>query len=171
MNSSSVRADGSGYRSSVAILVGAAAAMLLVAFYVALVSLANGPRHAVDLLGGDRYFVAAIALGFGLEAGLYAYVRLLRATAAATRSSGAVAATGTGTSTVAMVACCAHHVVDVLPVVGLSGAAIFLTTYRTPIMLTGLAVNVAGIVVMLSVVRTTRIQLAPRSQLGLGGEA
>ncbi len=171
MDSSSVLAGRPTSRSVIAILVGAVAATLLVAFYLALVSLANEPRHAVDLLWGDRYFVAAIALGFGLEAGLYAYVRLLRTTAAAARSSGAVVATGTGTSTVAMVACCAHHVVDVLPVVGLSGAAIFLSNYRTPIMLAGLAVNAAGIVVMLGVVRTTRIRLAPRRQLAAGGEA
>ncbi|HEY6202569.1 MAG TPA: hypothetical protein VI056_05960 [Candidatus Limnocylindria bacterium] len=31
-----------------------------------------------------------------------------------------------------MVACCAHHVVDVLPIVGVSGLAVFLVELRTP---------------------------------------
>src|SRR3972149_5532526 len=61
----------------------------------------------------------------------------------------AATAPGTGTSTVAMVACCAHHVTDVLPVLGLSGAAIFLNDYRIPLMTAGLAVNALGVAGML----------------------
>lgn len=156
---------------AVAVLIGFGAALLLIALYLALVSLANSPAHAVDLLWGDRYFVAAIATGFGLQAGLYAYVRLVVADARATRSSGAIAATGTGTSTAAMVACCAHHVVDVLPLVGLSGAAIFLNDYRIPIMLVGLGVNAIGIMAMWRFVRATRTRVARGIQVIAGGSA
>ena len=154
-----------------AVLIGWAAAFVLVALYMVLVSIANSPAHALDLLWGDRYFVAAISAGFGVQAGLYAYVRLILANAREARSSGAIAAAGTGTSTAAMVACCAHHVVDVLPVVGLSGAAIFLNDYRVPIMLLGLAINAAGIVVMLGVVGSTRARVALGSHLVVGGNA
>lgn len=52
-----------------------------------------------------------------------------------------------------MVACCAHHVADVLPIVGLSGLAVFLVEFRTPLMLFGLATNALGIVVMLRELR------------------
>jgi hypothetical protein len=70
----------------------------------------------------------------------------------------AATATGTGTSTVAMVACCAHHVTDALPVLGLSGAALFLNDYRIPLMAAGLAVNAAGVLYMarLAIVQTRR---------------
>ena len=158
------------YIPALAIFVGLAAALVLVTLYLALVSVANSPAHAVDLLWGDRYFVSAIAVGFGAQAGLYAYVRLLLKSARSARSTGALAAAGTGTSTVAMVACCAHHVVDVLPIVGLSGAAILLNDYRIPIMVAGLAVNAAGVLVMLRVVHTTRTRVALR-QLVIGGNA
>jgi len=73
-------------------------------------------------------------------------------------TAAAATATGTGTSTVAMVACCAHHVTDALPVLGLSGAAIFLNDYRIPFMAAGLAVNALGVVYMLrlAIVQTRR---------------
>jgi hypothetical protein len=50
-----------------------------------------------------------------------------------------------------MVACCLHHVTDVLPVLGLSAAATFLTRYQRPFMLFGLGMNLVGIVFMVIV--------------------
>jgi hypothetical protein len=52
-------------------------------------------------------------------------------------------------SAAAMVACCAHHAVDVLPLVGLTAAATLLAEYRIPFMLLGLGTTITGIVVML----------------------
>jgi hypothetical protein len=171
MNSSNQPGTAAASTRWLAVLIGWWAALALVALYAALVGIANSPGHALDLLWGDRYFVAAIAVGFGVQAGLYAYVRLVFAHAKAVRASGALAATGTGTSTAAMVACCAHHVVDVLPIIGLSGAAILLNDYRVPIMLAGLAVNAVGIVLMLGVVRSTGARVALGSHLVAGGNA
>ena len=53
------------------------------------------------------------------------------------------------TSTLAMAACCAHHVTDVLPLVGLSAAAVFVAEYRIHFMVLGLITNIVGIGVML----------------------
>jgi hypothetical protein len=47
-----------------------------------------------------------------------------------------------------MLACCAHHVVDLLPIVGLSAAAVFLNDYKTPLFLVGIGMNIIGIVVI-----------------------
>ena len=47
-----------------------------------------------------------------------------------------------------MLACCAHHLVDLLPLVGLSAAAVFLNAYKTPLFVVGIAMNVVGIVVI-----------------------
>jgi len=133
---------------------GLVAGLTLVALYLALVTWAQGLSHARELLWDDRYFVAAIAAGFGLQVALFIYVRRLLSLRA---RGGAAAATasGTGTSTAAMVACCAHHVSDALPVLGLSGAAIFLNDYRIPLMATGLAINGLGIAFMLRLAVTT----------------
>lgn len=131
----------------------------LIGLYLGLVSWAQGFGHARELLWGDRYFVAAIAGGFGLQVGLFVHVRRLLARRAAGSAAGVTAA-GTGTSTVAMVACCAHHLTDALPVLGLSGAAIFLNDYRIPLMATGLAVNAAGVALMLrlAITHTRRVR-------------
>jgi len=142
---------------------GMLAAALLVALYLGLVSWAQGFGHARELLWSDRYFVAAIAGGFGLQVALFVHVRRLVARRAAGSAAGVTVA-GTGTSTVAMVACCAHHVADALPVLGLSGAALFLNDYRIPLMAVGLAVNALGVAFMLRLVvlhtRRARVEAA-----------
>lgn len=48
-----------------------------------------------------------------------------------------------------MVACCAHHVTDVLPILGLTAAATFLAEYQTAFMLVGLGTTFLGILVIL----------------------
>ena len=115
----------------------------LLVLYLGLVSLAEGWQHAVDLLIEDAWLVSPIVAGFGIQIGLYTYLRTV--VRAAAQGTGALAGAGGGTSTVAMAACCAHHVTDVLPLLGLSMAAAFLAEYRIPFMLVGLATNLIGI--------------------------
>jgi hypothetical protein len=57
----------------------------------------------------------------------------------------AAAGTGAGASVVGMLACCAHHIADIAPLVGVNLAATFLATYRVPFMAVGIAVNVVAI--------------------------
>ena len=137
----------------------------LLAFYLGIITLAQGWAHATEQLADDRWFVGAIALGFGTQVGLFTYLKGLHAHAAA----GGVAAS-TGTSATAMLACCAHHLADILPIVGLSGAAIFLNAYKTPLLWLGIAMNFVGIVYLLRKIRQQRqmachAPLAPRSIL------
>ena len=133
---------------------GVAGALALVGLYLAIVTLAQGPDHAAELLWRDRALVAAIAAGFGAQVGLFTSLWLLRRALAA-RTLGLTGA-GTTTSSVSMLACCAHHLADVLPVVGLSGLAVFLVEVRTPLVMLGLATNGLGIVVMVRELRRVR---------------
>lgn len=135
-------------------LLGAAGLLIL---YLGLVSLAQGWRHAIELLAEDAWIVAPILAGFGVQVGLYTYLK--RVIHAAARGAGALAGTGGGTSTAAMVACCAHHVTDVLPLVGLSAAATFLAEYRILFMLAGLATNLVGIGVIGTLILRERRRL------------
>jgi hypothetical protein len=121
-------------------LLGTAGLLLL---YLGLVSLAEGWTHAVELLVEDAWLVGPILAGFGVQVGLYTYLKTV--IHAAIRGTGALAGDGGGTSTAAMVACCAHHVTDVLPLLGLSAATTFLAEYRIPFMLAGLVTNLIGI--------------------------
>jgi len=135
----------------VPLVVGLVAAGLLVWLYLGLVTWAQDFTHARELAWDDRYLVGAIAFGFGLQAALYTHLRLA-IHGRLSRSSTATAVSGTGTSTVAMVACCAHHVAEALPVLGLSGAAAFLNDYRLAFMTVGLGMNAIGVAFMLRLV-------------------
>lgn len=141
-------------RVAVAASLGVLGALALVGLYLGIVSWAQGSEHAFELLWGDRLFVGLISAGFGTQVGLFAYVRMLRRSMA--RESLALAGAGTATSSVSMIACCAHHLADVLPVIGLSGLAIALNDFRTPLMVVGIATNLAGIGVMIRELRWTR---------------
>lgn len=131
----------------------------LLVFYLAVVGLASRSlEHALELMWDDRYYILAIIAGFGTQVGLMA--RMRRALKGAKdRVVGAMGATGTSTSTVSMIACCAHHVADLAPFLASSGLVIFLNNYRYPVMLAGIAVNLAGIAVTLR--RMGRLGLLP----------
>lgn len=126
------------------IVFGALGALGLIAFYLGIITLAQGWDHAIEQLADDRSFIAALVAGFGTQVGMFSYLRSVHARAA----SGGVAAS-TGTSATAMLACCAHHLADLLPIVGLSGAAIFLNAYKTPFLWLGIVMNLAGVAYLL----------------------
>jgi hypothetical protein len=52
-----------------------------------------------------------------------------------------------------MVACCAHHVTDVLPILGVSAAAVFLNQYQDVFIIVGVLSNLIGITVMLRIIQ------------------
>lgn len=149
------RAAATARDSSTAAAAGLLAAAVLVALYLGLVTWGQGLEHAVRLLGDEWYLVGPIAGGFGLQIGLFVRVRQLARRRAAAPT--ALAASGTGASTAGMLACCAHHVSDVVPLLGLSGATVFLNDYRIAFMAAGLTVNAVGVGVMLRLLqRETR---------------
>lgn len=84
--------------------------------------------------------------------------------------STAVAATGTGGSTVAMVACCAHHLADIIPLAGMTAASLFLSEYKRPLMTVGLVATAMGILWMLWQIRRHNqrdtVAVAPQPESG-----
>lgn len=136
--------------------MGMASSILLLLVYAGIVALTSRSLvHVQELMSADGPFVGAISLGFGLQMGLYTYLRKgLRIREG--RGPTALAASGAGTSTVSMIACCAHHAVDILPLVGLASAGLFLSQYRTPLMALGLLSNGIGIAITLRLIRKRR---------------
>jgi Cu+-exporting ATPase len=136
---------------------GLLAAIFLAALYLGIVSWAESPKHALELFWEDRWLVIPIITGFGIQAALYVTLkkRLFVPTAQA-GASGALTGASGATSTIAMVGCCAHHVTDVLSVLGLTAAAAFLAEYQIPFMVVGLLTNLIGITVMLSILLKER---------------
>ncbi len=95
--------------------------------------------------------MVALTGGFGIQAGLFSFIRqsIRERRASAT---GSVAASG-AISAGSMAACCAHHLTDILPFLGLSGVAIFLTDYQIFFIIIGVLSNAVGIAIMLETIQ------------------
>ena len=136
--------------------------VFIASFYLGILTWAQGWDYASSQFARDRWYVIPIILGFGVQAALYSILRFrLFIPVASTGYAGSMMGASGGTSATAMVACCIHHVTDVLPILGLSAAASFLTRYQRPFMLTGLTMNLIGIGVMLFVLYRERQKLQP----------
>ena len=137
-------------------------ATLIAGVYFGILIWAQGWDSALSVFLPNRWYVIPIWVSFGIQASLYSILRFrLFVPATSTMHTGAVMGTSGGTSVTAMVACCLHHVTDVLPALGLSAAATFLTRYQRPFMLAGLGMNIVGIIVMLVVLYRERKKLEP----------
>lgn len=148
------------------LLAGLMGGAVLTSLYIAVVGLAQGLDHAVELLVGDWYFVIPIVVGFGVQVGLFVYVRTRPRLRHATRATKALAGAGTGTSTVSMIACCAHHVTDILPILGVSGVALLLNEYRSQLMVIGIVGNAIGIALLVRVIKKASRPCRQNNDLG-----
>jgi len=127
---------------------GVLAAAGLAVVYVGVLALANSIEHALFEFQQLWYWMAPLVLGFAVQVGLFAYART------ATLGEGTVHARGVtasgGASTLSMVACCAHHLTDVLPLIGLAGVAMVLAQYQSIFLLLGVLSNIVGLTDVLS---------------------
>jgi hypothetical protein len=124
-------------------------ASLIAGIYFGILSLAQGRDAALSIFLSNQWYVIPIWITFGIQAALYSILRFrLFIPTTSPGHTGALMGTSGGTSVTAMVACCLHHVTDVLPILGLSAAATFLTRYQRAFMLVGLGLNILGMIVM-----------------------
>ncbi|CAG1002755.1 MAG: hypothetical protein OIN86_02635 [Candidatus Methanoperedens sp.] len=123
---------------------GASAGILVVLFNISIASLAEGSfekGYQVFLTNG--IFVYLIPLAVGVQMGLFRYHRNI--TTGNIAGSEKMGMAGSATSSLTMVACCLHHVSDILPSIGLIlAASSFLIQYKDSIIIIGLLANVAG---------------------------
>lgn len=114
----------------------------LLAVYFVVVSLISGWGFALDQFVAFWYFIISLAIGFGIQVGLYSYLK----TAAHDRATtGKVVAISGTTSTVAMISCCAHYAATILPILGITGALSLVGQYQIQLFWVGLAANALGI--------------------------
>jgi len=147
------------------ILAGVIAAFGMFGMYILILTVFQDFTHAMQQASQDWLWVGLVALGFGLQIGLYVYLRLVLSAA---KTAGATAATGAGTttSTLGMVACCAHHLTDLAPLVALtgasslSGAISFLNEWKYAFIALGLVINAIGIVITLNTIRKSQAHLS-----------
>ena len=123
----------------------AIATVLLALLYIGVVWAGSGSlQHVVDQAGRDWYYLALILGGFGAQVALASELRRRHRLA---HSAALAAGAGIGSSTAGMVACCAHHIAELAPFIGASGAATFLIEYRIPFMIVGIGINAIGVAV------------------------
>ncbi len=142
------------------------ASAFIAGIYFGILTWAQGSEYASKQFLLNRWYLVPIWVVFGFQAALYSTLRFrLFMPTTTTGHAGALIGTSGGTSVTAMVACCLHHVTDVLPILGLSAAATFLTRYQRPFMLVGLGTQMIGAIIMLVVIYRERQRLLPTQKL------
>ena len=117
----------------------------LLIFYFTVVISISGPNFAQDQFAKFWYFILALAFGFGIQVGLYTYLKNLISDK--NQSTKVLVASGT-TSTAAMISCCAHYLANILPILGITGLITIVTQYQVQLFWIGLAANLVGITYM-----------------------
>ncbi len=133
------------------IIIGVGAGILLLLVYAGVITLAQGWQHMLEETARLWYWIAALAGGFGIQAGLFSFIR--RALRERKTSATASIATSGGVSAGSMVACCAHHLGDVLPLIGVAGLTAFLVRYQSFFIILGVLSNIVGITIMLDTIQ------------------
>lgn len=129
------------------IAFGFLAAASLLGFYFSVLTLVSGGDFAWNQFSAFWYFIVSLALGFGVQIGLYVYLK--NAIHGQDGSRKVIAVSGM-TSTVAMVSCCAHYLANLLPIIATAGILTIISQYQIQLFWIGLASNLAGIVYILN---------------------
>ena len=124
------------------ILLGILASILLLGIYFAVLTLVSGWGFAQNQFLQFWYFIVGLALGFGIQIGLYNY---LKSQIHGSHGEGKVLGVTGTTSTAAMISCCAHYLVNLLPILGVAGVVTFVTAYQVELFWVGILFNLGGI--------------------------
>ncbi|KKU66695.1 MAG: hypothetical protein UX89_C0019G0015 [Parcubacteria group bacterium GW2011_GWA2_47_16] len=128
------------------VLYGILASTVLLGVYFAVLTLISGWSFAQSQFASFWYFIVSLAVGFGIQVGLYSYLRGLIKGMGGGKLLGV---TGT-TSTAAMISCCTHYLANLLPILGVAGIVTFVAQYQTELFWVGILFNLGGIAYMIS---------------------
>jgi P-type Cu+ transporter len=126
-------------------LMGVIGTISLLGIYFLILTLVSGWTFALSQFFEFWHFVVSLAIGFGIQIGLYGYLR--KAIHQHCASAKVLAVSGT-TSTTAMISCCAHYLANIMPAVGAAGIITLVGQYQIQLFWFGLASNAAGILYM-----------------------
>jgi len=132
------------------ILWGLFASFLLISIYIIILTLVNSFEHAIEQFKELWYLMIPLIIGFGLQISLFVYIR---SASKINNISNSTIATAGGISTTSMIACCAHHLTDIIPILGLSAATLFLSKYQTLFLTIGIISNIIGLNLMLKIIQ------------------
>ena len=124
------------------VVYGILASAILLGVYFTLLTLVSGWTFTLDQFGTYWYFVVSLALGFGIQISLYQYLKGLIHSG---QGMGKVVGVSGTTSTAAMISCCAHYLVNLIPVLGVTGIVTFVAQYQVELFWVGILSNIIGI--------------------------
>ncbi len=130
-------------------LWGISAGLILLAFYFLILSLVSGWSYALLQFSSYWYFILALSIGFSIQVGLYVYLR----TRVAEKAAGNVVAVSGATSSLAMISCCSHYLINILPIIGTAGVITLISQYQTQIFWFGILANLIGIFYIIAKIR------------------
>ena len=125
------------------VLYGTLASTILLGVYFAVLTLVSGWSFAQNQFATYWYFIVSLALGFGIQIALYQYIKSLVHEGL---GMGKIVSVSGTTSTAAMISCCTHYLVNIVPILGITGLATFVSQYQVKIFWVGPAFNIFGIV-------------------------
>ena len=125
------------------LVIGTLATVAMLGIYFGVLTLVSGWDFTVSQFVEFWYYVLPLALGFGIQMGLYVY---LRQQLANHHTGGKMVVASGATSTGAMLACCTHYLANILPVIGAAGVVTLVAQYQVELFWVSLAFNLAGII-------------------------
>jgi len=123
------------------------AVLILLGVYVIVVSFVSGWDFMLEQLSKYWYYIGLLSFGFGIQIGLYSYLKNI---INQQRVSPNVVTLSATTSTAAMISCCAHYLVNILPILGTVGIITIISQYQIQLFWVGLTFNFIGILYMLN---------------------
>ncbi|MCL4417004.1 MAG: hypothetical protein M1365_09955 [Actinobacteria bacterium] len=129
------------------IIVGFLASLVLLLVYFSVLTFVSGWNFAFSQFLQYWYFIVSLSLGFGIQIAIFTY---LKNAVKNVGGSGKVAAVSGVTSTAAMISCCSHYLINLVPIIGITGFVTIVSQYQVQLFYVGLSFNVLGIVYMLN---------------------
>ncbi len=127
------------------ILYGILASAILLGVYFAVLTVVSGWSFAQSQFASYWYFIISLVVGFGIQIALYQYIKSLVHSG---RGMGTVVGVSGTTSTAAMISCCAHYLVNLVPILGVTGLVTFIAQYQVSLFWVGILSNIIGIIYM-----------------------
>ena len=129
-------------KTTKSIVYGILASAILLVFYFGILTLVSGWSFTLEQFASYWYFIVSLTVGFGIQIALYQYIKSLVYNG---KGMGKVVGVSGTTSTVAMISCCAHYLVNLVPILGVTGLVTFVAQYQVEFLWIGLAFNLFGI--------------------------
>jgi len=128
-----------------AIIYGGFAGIIVLMINWIVLALLDYPEMAINIISNNWILLILLIGGFSLQVGLFTYFHKLNAISCSTTF------TSGGISTVSMILCCSHYLLNVLPFLGafIGASSLFALAKYTPYFLwLGVISNVVGIGVL-----------------------